>query len=615
MKKKEYLFLILIVLILSFIFALPHLLIPKYLAGKPYYPLVLDGAPIFTSDELTWPAAEAREVMDGRLFPTDPVVWEHKVAPSLTAQIPAMIIGFLGRAIGSINTAYIVLGFILPPLVFLSIFFLVFLLTREYLISSLVSILIMTMTRPFQFVPPLNLSMLKMLFGYLGNHDIDPTPVEFFRLPNPLLIFPFFILTIIFLYLSLEKKKMIFAFVGGVFFGLLFYIYFYFWTFILAGVGIIFLASLIQKDWSRIKLLLIFIGIGGLTSLFYWINFYKFGQYPFQGDVLSRAGIEIGRIRNLYRTVQFLIFGFLFSLAVRKKDFKFWFLLFLLFGGIVCLNIQVITGYTFQSHHWTLRAINPWVMLMLGFFHFRLFSKKKFYQPLTLFLIIFFLGLGGWIQFSFARKAYSAYTLAEDKVAAFKWLNKNTSQDSVVGSLSVETNVLIPVYTHNNVFLPNGGVTLAPTEEMIQRICTVYKLFEIPLTFLDDILAYSEEREVQMQKNCLKDQCLKNRRLAFLEKAGAWFFFHMESTTWKETLTGWSYEIGIAEKRRRAIVEGYQKFLKIKGYLPAKLRLDYLFFGPEERKLSKVDLGQYDFLSLVYEQGEVEIYQVKKSAF
>lgn len=614
MKTRDYALLTLILLIFSLIFFLPHILIPKFLVGKPYYPLALVGAPIFSSDELTWPAAEAREVMDGRIFPTDPVVWEHKNAPSMVAQIPAIIIGLLGRFSGSINQAYLILSFVLPSLVFLSIFFLTFILTKEYLISCLVSIVTMMMTRPYQFFPPLNRAMVAALWGYLTNRFIEPVPFEFFRLPNPLLIFPFFVLTIIFLYLALEKKKVVFAVAGGFLFGLLFYVYFYFWTFVGAGSGIFLISSVLKKDRQRTRLLMMFLFTGGIISLFYWFNFFKFQQYPFKDDILRRAGIGVGRISNLFRTVQFLIFGFIFSLLVRQKDRQFWFLLTFLLGGLICLNIQLIAGYTFQGDHWTLRVINPWTMLMLGFVYFRLLSRKIFYKPLTRLLIFLFLGLGFWIQFSFAKKAYFAYTLPEEKIAAFAWLVKNTPKDSVVFSPSIETNALIPVYTHNNVFLPNGGVTLAATSEIIERVYVTYKLFGIKPEYLEEILGYSQEKEAEKEKNCRIDQCLKNRSLDFLEKEGAWFFFHMQSTTWKVGFSGWSFRLGLSEAKKQEIVAGFREFLKTKQYLPEDLRLDYVFFGPNEKHLSGADLNLdgHDFLGLVYQNQGVKIYQVKK---
>lgn len=611
MRKTEYLVLTSVILVLTFGFVLPQILIPKLLEGRPYYPLVLDGTPIFSSDELTWPAAEAREVMDGRLIVTDPVVWEHKNAPSLTAQIPVMIIGLLGRFTGSINKAFVLLRFVLPPVVFLTIFALVYLLTKEHLASCLTSTVVMLMTRPFQFFPPLTPSMFKALFGLLTNEGVVPSPVEFFRLPNPLLIFPFLILTIVFLWLALAKKKTVLALAGGFFFGLLFYVYFYFWTFVLAGVGIFLAVSLIQKDWPRVKRLVVFLGAGAAVSLFYWSNFFRFQRYPFQEDVLRRAGIEVGRIGNLIRTTQFLIFGFLFSLLIRKKDLSFWFLLLFLLGGITCLNIQLITGFTFQSDHWTLRVINPWAMIMLGFVYSRLLATKKFYGTLTLFLTAIFLGLGLWIQFSFARKTYSSYTLPEGKTAAFTWLDKNTAKDSVVGSPSIETNTLIPAYTHNNVFLPNGGVTLASTEEIIKRVYIIYRLFEVKPEYLEDTLGFSQRREEEKTRNCQKDQCLRNRSLDFLERDRAWFYFHMQSTTWNKKLRNWSVKIGLPEEERKIILEGYQEFLKNGERLPPDLQLDYLFLGPEEKKLTAVDFKKDDFLSPVYQKGGVEIYQVE----
>ncbi len=244
-------------------------------------------------------------------------------------------------------------------------------------------------------------------------------------------------------------------------------------------------------------------------------------------------------------------------------------------------------------------------------FIFVFLRKKRFYKLLTIFLLFIFLVLSFGIQLSFSRKAFSAYTLTDEKIRAFNWLNENTPKDSVVGALGLETNTLIPVYTHNNVFLPNGGVTLAPTKEITKRIYIIYKLFGITPEYLDEVLAYSPEKEREKEKNCFLDQCLKNRRLNIVEEEKAMSFFHMQDTVFQEGLTGWSYKVGVPPKERMGIVGDYKKFLESSVYLPHDLRLDYIFFGAEEKKITKVNLKKYDFLLPVYQEEGVEIYKVK----
>lgn len=598
-------------LAITFIFALPHILTPFLLSGKPYLPLVYDQAPIFTADQLTWPAAEAREVMDGRFLPADPEIWEYKKGPSLTAQIPAIIIGLTGKLFGSINKAYLVLGCLLPPLVFLTLFSFVYLLTKENLVSCLTAAAVMTMTRPFQFIPPLNIKMAKALFGYLTNRFIEPVPVEFFRLPNPLLIFPFFMLTVIFIYLTVEKKQLKAALFGGILFGSLFYVYFYFWTFILSFLILLLGSSLIKKDKKRFRRLLVLAGIGLCLSCFYWFNFIKFQQLPGRIDILKRAGLEVGRIRNSVRTAQLVIFALIFSLAIKKKDNAFYFLLLGLLGGLLCLNIQLVTGYTFQSGHWMLRVLNPWLIIMSGFTFFRLFNKSRYYRLLASGILITILVVAFIIHLTYTQKTYSAYTLPPAKIAAFSWLDENTPEDSVVGSISIETNLLIPVYGHNNIFLPNGGVTLASDRELINRLYIIYKLFKVSPRYLEEILTGSKEREEKKYQNCLLDECLRNRSLEFLEKEGGWYLFHMKSAQWQSTPGNWQYRINLPEGERQLILAGYEDYLGSNQILPEKWRLDYLFYGPEEKKITHFDFSQYDFLRMAYSNDQVEIYQVK----
>ena len=72
-----------------------------------------------------------------------------------------------------------------------------------------------------------------------------------------------------------------------------------------------------------------------------------------------------------------------------------------------------------------------------------------------------------------------AFGLGKEYREVYSWFDDNTAIDSVVVTLSTEHNMLIPVYTHNNVFIPNGFSSSSPTEEIIDRMFTVYKIFNV----------------------------------------------------------------------------------------------------------------------------------------
>jgi hypothetical protein len=76
----------------------------------------------------------------------------------------------------------------------------------------------------------------------------------------------------------------------------------------------------------------------------------------------------------------------------------------------------------------------------------------------------------------------------EDRLL-FEWLNSNTNLDDVVLTSSREINDLIPVFTHNLVFVPNGERTSAGDVEIERRFLVAMRLLQRPETEVHDLLA------------------------------------------------------------------------------------------------------------------------------
>jgi hypothetical protein len=77
---------------------------------------------------------------------------------------------------------------------------------------------------------------------------------------------------------------------------------------------------------------------------------------------------------------------------------------------------------------------------------------------------------------------------AEDRLL-FDWLNRQTHLDDVVLASDRRVNELIPVFTHNLLFVPNGERTSANDAEIERRFLIAMRLLQHPETDVRDLLA------------------------------------------------------------------------------------------------------------------------------
>jgi hypothetical protein len=175
---------------------------------------------------------------------------------------------------------------------------------------------------------------------------------------------------------------------------------------------------------------------------------------------------------------------------------------------------------------------------------------------------------------------------------AFEWINRETPRDSVVVTPSFETNMLLPVYTHANVFLPNGNLSLAPTEEIIDRLLITYKLFDVPAEYLRASLNDDPDRLAAFRRN--RDRFSRNRP-ELLEQHGLWYLFH---------------RLRWPEERIRQIVDRYAR-LTVSPERPfGRYRADYVWFSPLEEVKSHREFSALPFSALVYDHQGVRIAKV-----
>ena len=631
---------IVIVIIIGLTFGLPYILIPRLQGDQyDYTPFVVNGINALTVDE-TGLASKTRDVYDGHLIVRDSQLFEHKNAPNIFHTFPYLVLGCLSHLLGFEST-FIICHFICPAMIFLLIYILMFKMTNDKYISILGGVALLYGCHLLNYLPPITPSLFKNLIYNIISTDMIRPLHYFARLPFIQFTFIELILALIFLYFAIKENKYRYSIISGVFGGLLFYSYLFHWTFFFVGCGFLFLIFLSKRDYKESKQILIAISVSLLLSILFWINFVNFKMLPYHADLLSRNGLYIGRwiLHNVIMSCKYLVFLALFSILIKRKrkDETFYFLISFLLGGIACLNAQVILGYTIQPYHWVATGIDPLVVIMLCYLIYQilnttyrekrlndvLLAVKKNHKPLCIILILLFSAYGAYYHTMYSLNTYKYYTLPETTVDAFNWLDENTKVDDVVLSCSIENICLIPVHTHNNNFIPWERYSSASTDEILDRIYIAYKLFNVSPSYLEELMNqdnaviddyYIPFRETKVPNKDLFEKAFWNP-IFFGRKFYITPYYLADAYDYpkdiKEKIAkGGLYYIPL--EVREEISEDYENCMnKDTVGLLYKYRIDYIYYGPYEKKISNANLSQYTFLEEVYRNEDVIIYEVK----
>lgn len=179
----------------------------------------------------------------------------------------------------------------------------------------------------------------------------------------------FFFLYLNLLYKSLTSPKKKFIILSGIAFGLLFYIYFFAWTFSLAATATLLVLYLFRKDIRSAKKVLMILALGllfGAYNLFRIFSFVNspagqnFSYYSWLMHTRSAVFSKIGFVT----LILFIVFAF-----KRRADKNLVFILSLILAGWIALNQQLFTGKLLQYGHYYWYLIVP-MSIVSGFYMF-----------------------------------------------------------------------------------------------------------------------------------------------------------------------------------------------------------------------------------------------------
>lgn len=583
---------ILVSLLIGFIFLLPYLLIPSLQdQTQNFSPLVAKGVDARSVDEVLY-AAYVQEVAEGHLIPRSNVLeWKDQLILSHAgAPFPSLILGIISILVGGVVNTYILSYFLFTALSSALIYALSYLLTKNKTLSLIAP--------PLLFFSPTY--MLKFF------HDQITQPVSYFSRFYPVLVdFPIFAFTLIFVFLLLKENRWKFAVLSGILGGLLFYTYFYYWTFYVVLIGLLWVWYLIKKEFNLFKKITASGFITIIIGSTFFFNSWRTVQN--QAEILQRLGTTFTRNPDWNITFFLLGIGLILYFVWKKtslndkneKKNNFTFLTALLLAGIMIMNVQIFIGYTINPRHWLTAAVWPTLILIgIVVVHYAqtLFNKnlRKIIPKLSGLVIIALLSFGLLWQVSYAQNTYSVYTLSESQQELFDWLNQNTAQDEVVLSLSAEMILLLPAYTHNNNFIPNAIVEPVPISEIVSRRLVASKILDVSeqdIIFLESPCAFGELLSFERTKG-------KNYNYSLFEEA----FSHpltFESYFSKESCT-------VPEEYKEGVFKAYAALPEDRGALVGKYHVDYLLLNKKESETVEVP----EFAEKVYENSEFILYKV-----
>lgn len=482
---KDRIFVLFLACAIGIIYGSPNFFIFKILKANDleYHPAISENY-----DETMYYHPRIAAVYRGDWLVGDFSVAEYKDGPTALAMLNPVIVGLLGRVTGSFESGLIAANIIFPILIFIALYFLIFEIAPSKRLASFFAVIFMFSPLFAMKVPPTSFSAVKELF-----YDFFPLfgDVNYFhRLEYPQATYLFYVIALYFILRAIKMKNWLTIIFAGTSFGILFYTYFYDWTYLTAGLFIMFLLFIFQNKYAEAKVIVMFFLIGFATAGLYWSNFFELYKLPQFGDIVSRMGNEVShqfRFWTVWKSyLRIIVLSLLLWVFARKKeDLASNYLISFLSAYFIAVNVQVIFGFNPQPDHWYRELF---LIIALSFILIlRLFLQKyafriKFRKPLRacfgVFLVLF-LGLQLRAQYLFSLANAKQYTYSAENAKSYDWLNKNTQKNAVIGSLDAGINNQILLFTHNKTFLPSGFISLAPTEEIWERTMILAKAFGI----------------------------------------------------------------------------------------------------------------------------------------
>lgn len=578
--------------LVGLIYGSHHFFISRFLAerGESYYPVTIAS----NRDEGMMYGPRAKAVFLGQWKAGDVSIAGNEDSPSMLPLFNPVFLGGLGKLLGSLRAAFIASDFLFPPLIFTALYFFAFELSRRRIASSLFAALFVFAPKFFLALPPVTFAALNEFV-----HSLMPdmrNQLYFGRFEYPKLTFLFFVLAFYFILRSLRRRERYLPYIAGFSVGILFYTYLYDWVYIFAGLGLMSLFFLVQREFDSVKRLSIIAAVASLISIPYWINFIELRNLPHYEDIAARIGVEVGReirIATAWKTYfrAATLAGLLwFLFRKRSRQVAVYLVSFLLVITMV-LNAQVVLGFNPQPDHWHrtqfLSVGLAWFMVGVWLYErYKHFSANRIlYRKISFFIIAAFLGSQLLGQYFFSKLTKERYTLSQEYGGSYEWLANNTPKGSVVGSISLATNSELSLHAPNKIFFPNGFNTTISEEEIWQRAMIMSRIAGLTKQEFSD----------------------------FIKNPGALLYlFHDQYRDRSFDSYFRDAERKLPDSIYQKRIREYEEYLRLPAEKTMRHRLDYFLVGPRELEIGKNPAELFSGIGKVYDKNRIRIYRLQQ---
>lgn len=559
----------------------------------------------------------ARQVAEGHFPPGDP--FSKDKLPNIYPWLSPLLFGALIFILKDVSLAYLAGNFVFPVILFLLFYWLGQLVFQRDRLWSLFFGLVGVFTPLVFMVDRIFFNGWDLVHVVKNFYPGVRTPLATLflaRIDFPLLTLPTYLVAIAFLIIFWQKPGRSTAMAAGLFAGLLFYTYFHKWTYWVVVLGLLFVYILffLRQDRLRLKNFIILIGTTMLTGIPYFVNYFRFTNLAGSKDLIQRLSLETGYAPNLSVWPSYLVYVLLavlvYYLFYKKGDRLTAALYFLfLLAAVFIWNIQIITGFVPQPDHWP-RAVNPLIFLIVFHLIYKLINSlesEKRYDLRIFFRVLLVVGMIFLITKKIvnataflslpAQQIMSRYTLPEDVVLSYQWLNKNTFESRII-SPSFITSLYLAGFTSSWPYLPFGGVTPLANLELEERFLYANKLFGVEEGVLESRLRDGLDLICRAGGDC---------SLPYRKSNIADTRLHLYQLYFKDRLN--PRVRNIPESKIADLLERYRK-LAISW---SDTETDLVYYGPWERQFGEVDFSDRSGLKLVYKNGSVEVYEKFKN--
>ncbi len=577
--------------------ALPHLMIPLYLKGESYTPLVWRNVDDISYDE-TFYAIPIRQILTGDLLPGDSQLWEHRQALAAFGVLPYWLYAVLAKMSGGLENAFILGDVIFPATMVILIYLFAQKLASPITALALAVTVVLGSYQLF-VLPGYGLNLSAWLNRFMPATNRYPLGY-YVRFPSMQLVGPLFMASLLVLTELLKDAQRRWLVLSALLIAASFYSYFHLYT-LWPAILISLLALIGRRKNVNVGKRLVWLGIGvaGLIVPFVW-QFILFRASPYYLNFAARLGWS--HETNFSLDIFFLFVTVLAAWRLRfaptlERQVVFASLL----GMMLVSTQQYFTGVGLFPYHYYLIAGLPLSAVVSADVLTTLADRFQRRRLSAFAASAAILLIGAWATLyvlGYAELFATRFALPAATRRAFAFLQNQTLPNSVVGSFSLETATLLSVHTHNSVLIPNTCpmCTVATDDEIIERVSVMGAILDLSERWFDE--PFSQDR-------WLPFVFPEKDRLAFEQQVWGFtlFFYRFFYQPVQPAPPEFMAQI-------RTRYQWWQQ--QPRNELYEAFCLNYIWSDAYEQSVGTVDLAKERAITLIYTDADVTLYRVNQ---